>query len=266
MRRFSNVLAIVLSIFSGDLYRDVGRTWRGVGAVYLLVVTVVCGVPVLISMQAGMRHVARTEAGPILDQIPLIVLHDGRASTNAPMPVVIRDSGGRALAILDTTGQISSLDSTEARVLVTSTRAFLRRRLGVTEVYDLSLLPRFEVDRVKATRWVRGFLAWAALLVSPFVIGMIFLFRLVQVAAFALVGMLLAGRLGARPGFAALMRLSAVAFTPMILLDALRGAAGLHVPLWPLLSMVIALVYVIFAIRANRETGPAAEGMTPPQA
>src|SRR6266849_2385686 len=119
MRRFSNVLAIVLSIFSGDLYRDVGRTWRGVGAVYLLVVTLVCAVPVLISMQAGMRHVARTEAGPILDQIPPILLHDGRVSTDAPMPVVIRDSGGRALAILDTTGQISSLDSTEARVLVT---------------------------------------------------------------------------------------------------------------------------------------------------
>lgn len=266
MRRYSNVLAIVHSFFSGDLYRDVARAWRGVGLLYLLLVTLLCAVPVLISMRYGMARMAREGAAPILAQIPPIVLHDGHLSVRAEMPMVIRGDDGRAFAILDTTGQFTSLDSTEARVLVTGTRAFLRRRAGVTEVYDLSRVPSFEMDREKAARWVRLFLGWAGVVLSPFLIAAIYLGRLLQVVAFALVGMMLAGALGARLDFAALMRLAAVAFTPVILLDALRQSARIPVPGWWLLSMVLALAWLLFAIRANREPGPAAEGMTAPQA
>lgn len=264
MRRFSNLHAIVLSCFSKDLYRDVARNWLGAGIVYLLLVSVLSIVPPLVEMQAGIARFARREAGPLLEQIPPVLVHDGRVSAHVVMPYVIRGANGQAVAILDTTGQVTSLDSTEAQVLVTSTRLVYRKSSSETHVFELAKIRHFEVNREKAARWLRLVVNWFALALSPMVFAGLFLFRLCQVALLAGLGTLLAGPLRVRLGFAPLMRLAAVAFTPTFVLDTLRGAFGLHVPLWWLLSLVIALVYLIFAIQANREPAPASEAIAPP--
>ena len=264
MRRISNLRAIVLSIFSRGLYRDVARNWQGAGIVYLLIVNLLCAVPVLIGIQAAVSRFARKEAGPILDQIPPTVVHDGRVSAQVAMPWVIRSADGRAIAILDTTGRFTSLDSTEATVLVTATQLVARKSTAETQVFDLSRIKHFELNRDKVAGWLRLLVGWFALAMSPIVLCAMFLLRLFQVVVFAGVGMLLAGALRVRLPFAALMRLAAVAFTPMLLLDILRGA-WLHVPQWRILSMVLALAYLVFAIQANREPDPASEGMAPPE-
>lgn len=264
MRRFSNLRAIVLSFFSNDLYRDVARNWLGAGIVYLLLIHVLCAVPLLVAIQVGISRFAGEQAGPVLDQIPPIVVHDGHVSARATMPLVIRSANGHPIAILDTTGQVTSLDRTEAQVLVTATRLVYRKSAAETRVFELSRVRHFEINSEKAMGWLQLFVRWFTIALSPIVFVTMFLLRLVQVVAFAGIGMLLAGPLRVRLGFAPLVRLAAVAFTPLLLLDTLRGAAGLHVPLWPLLSMVIVLVYLIVAIQANREPEPASEPVGPP--
>src|SRR5882672_4612007 len=127
MRRTSNLRALALSFFSRQLYREVAHEWLGAGVVYLLLVTFLCVLPPLIAMQAGVARFAREEAVPLLEEIPPIVIRDGHLSAAVPMPLVIRGQNGVALAILDTTGQVTSLDSTEARMLVTSTHAMFRK-------------------------------------------------------------------------------------------------------------------------------------------
>jgi hypothetical protein len=265
-RRFSNLAAIVLSFFSRDLYVDIARNWLGAGIVYLLLVSLLSILPPLIEMQSGVARFARKEAAPILEQIPPVLVHGGRVSSPVAMPYTIRDKHGRAMAILDTTGQVTSLDSTEAQVLVTATRVSIRKSAAETRVFELGRITHFELDRDKAARWLERIVTWLAPALSPFVFAAVFVFRLCQVLLFAGLGQLLAGPLKARLGFAALMRLAAVAFTPTFALDALRGAAGLHVPLWWLLSLVIAFVYLVFAIQANRESEPASQEAAPPPA
>jgi hypothetical protein len=264
MRRFSNPRAIALSFFSRELYRDVAHEWLGAGLCYLLLVTFLCMVPPLIKMQVGIAGFAREEAGPILEQIPPISIRHGHVLAAVPMPFVIRDARGGALAVLDTTGQVSSLDSTEARVLVTAKQIMIRKSAAETRTFELSRVGHFEMDQARARRWLRLFVTWCALVLSPFVFAGLFLFRLMQVVVFAAIGAVLARPLGVRLGFAPLMRLAAVAFTPVFVIDILRGAAHLRVPLWWLLSMILALVYLIFALQANREPEPAAADAVPP--
>jgi len=70
-RRTSNPLAIPLSCFSGELYRDVARSWRGVGVVYLLLVNALCAVPTIIKIQAGISFAIRAnrEARPASEEM-----------------------------------------------------------------------------------------------------------------------------------------------------------------------------------------------------
>lgn len=258
-RRFSNPAAIVLSFFSKDLYRDVARNWLGAGIVYLLLVSFLSALPPLIAMQAELARFAREQAGPILEQIPPVLVHNGRVSSAVAMPYVIRGQNGRAIAILDTTGQVTSLDSTEARMLVTGDRLTYRKSAAETRVIELQRVTHFELNREKAARWLKLIVAWLTPALSPFVFVGLVVFRLCQILLFAGLGMLLTGPLRARLGFAALMRLATVAFTPTFALGTLRGAVKLHVPSWWLLSLVIALVYLVFAIQANREPAPASQ-------
>ena len=264
MRRTSNLRALPLSFFSRELYREVAREWLGAGVVYLLLVTLLCVVPPLIAMQVHVTRFASREAGPILAQIPPIEIRHGHVLAAAPMPLVIRDAKGGAIAILDTTGQVSSLDSTEARVLVTATHVMVRKSAAEIRTFALSRVGHFKMDGARAARWLQLIVTWCALAVSPFVFAGLFLFRLMQVIVFAAIGALLARPLGVRLAFAPLMRLAAVAFTPVFVIDTVRGASGQHVPLWWLLTLVLALVYLIFALQANREPGPTPADAIPP--
>lgn len=267
MRRFSNPVAIVLSFYSKDLYRDVARNWLGAGIVYLLMMTLLSVVPPLVKMQTKLTRFAREQAGPLLDQTPPVVVRDGHVSSPVEQPYFMRSTNGRPVVILDTTGRITTLDSTEAQVLVTATRLMIRKSRGAmpeTRVFELMRVQHFELDRAKATRWMQQVVKWFALALSPIVFVGVFVFRLCQVLLLAALGLSLASQLRTRLGFAALMRLAVVAFTPTFVLDTLRGTAGVHVTLWWLLSLVIALVYMIFAIQANREPAPASEVVAPP--
>jgi hypothetical protein len=264
MRRISNLRALTLSFYSRELYREVAHEWLGAGVIYLLLVTLLSVVPALIAMQVHLTRFASREAGPILAQIPPIEIRHGHVLAAAPMPLVIRDARGGAIAILDTTGQVTSLDSTDARVLVTATHVIVRKSSAEIRTFALSRVGHFKMDGARAARWVRMIVTWCAVVVSPFVLAGLFLFRLMQVIVFAAIGALLARPLGVRLPFAPLMRLAAVAFTPVFVIDTVRGAAGQHVPLWGLLTMVIALVYLIFALQANRDPGPALADAVPP--
>ncbi len=174
MRRFSNLRAIALSFFSKELYRDVARNWLGAGIVYLPLISFLSVVPALVAMQLGIAAFAREEAGPILAQIPTTLVHNGRVSAAVRMPYVIRGSSGRPVAILDTTGQVTTLDTTGAQILVTSTQLIMRKSASETRTFELARVQHFELDRSKAARWLRLVVNWFALALSPFVFGGLF--------------------------------------------------------------------------------------------
>lgn len=253
MRRFSAARAIYLSFFSQDLYRDVAREWRGAGLAYLLLVTVLAALPFLVGIQVGMSRFVRNEAPAVLRQIPAISIRLGRVSTRVPMPYRIRARSGEVVGIIDTTGQTPSLDSTRAVLLLTSNRLIVRRPGVETRMYDLSRVGHFDLDEQRATHWVRLFATWFVLACAPLVLAGSYLVRLFQLLLFAGIAAVLAASLRLRFRFAALMRLTAVALTPMLAIDAVRGALFAQLPGWWLWSSLVVIVCLLVAMKANQQ-------------
>ena len=253
MRRYSIFHALPLSFFSGELYRDVARSWRGIGMVYLLLLVALVTLVVVIRIQIGTDRWARGEARGLVEQIPHMVIRHRVVEVDAAMPYTIRDpKTGTPVAIIDTTGQIASLDGQEATVLVTADHIMYRKSAAETRVFQLATVKDFTIDPERADRWLRLLATWAAPVAAVFVFGGLFCLRLVQQLMLAVIGLLAASAVRARLDFSALMRLAAVALTPALLIEPLLDILKVKVPGFALIWIVLALAYLMWAVAANR--------------
>lgn len=248
--------------FSGALYRDVARNWRGIAALYLLLLLAITWVATMVQLHVQFTAFARDEFPKLADDIPPITLKDGVVSSPVEQPYEIKDKQtGKVFAVLDTTGTINSLDDTPAMILLTQNKLHVREQnRNQTKTYDLSQFKSFYLDKQKAIELMRTVAKW--FFPAAYVPAVLFSFamRLIQALVYGAIGLAFASMFEARLTFPAAMRLAIIAVTPVILLDTILGLANVHIPFWTLIGIVIAMVYLAMAVRANRE--PAA--MQPP--
>jgi len=86
---------------------------------------------------------------------------------------------------------------------------------------------------------------------------------LVRLLLFALIGMGFASSFNAKLDFPALMRLSAVAMTPAMVIDTLAWTFNFgYLPCcgWGILMAVVTLAYFVFGVKANAEATPTMYG------
>lgn len=253
MRRYSILQAVPLSFLSADLYRDVARAWRGVGVAYLVVLVALLALMVVIRMHVGLSGWVNRDARGFVEQIPRLVIRHRVVEVDGAMPLVIRDArSGVELAIIDTTGQITSLDGLEARLLMTRDHIFYRRSAAETRMFNLSGVNDFTVDSARAGRWLGVFGTWASPIMAPFVFGGLFALRLVQQLLLAAVGLLVGRLTGVALDFSGHMRLAAVAMTPALVLEPVLELMGAKPLWWGMLWIALAVGYLVWAVRANR--------------
>ena len=253
MRRFSILQAVPLSFFSRDLYRDVAGSWRGAGLVYLVVVVALVTAVVVIGMQFSLRRWAAGPAQGFADQVPTIVIRHRVVEFDQPMPYVLQDrKTGKEWVVIDTTGQITSLEGLEATVLLTADRVMYRKSAAETRVFNISAIDNLTISPTRAREWLGLLATWLALLLAPFIFGGLFVFRLVQLLVFALVGMVVAALSRNRLDFSTLLRITAVALTPALLLEPLLDLAGAKATSWAFVWTVLPLGYVVWAVLASR--------------
>src|SRR6478672_8744679 len=77
VRRYSRIRALVLSLFSPDLYRDVVANWRGVGFLYLLLILALTWIPEMYKAQVGFKDFAQTEFPNMIRDFPPITITKG---------------------------------------------------------------------------------------------------------------------------------------------------------------------------------------------
>jgi hypothetical protein len=73
------------------------------------------------------------------------------------------------------------------------------------------------------------------------------------VLIYALIGLLFARMLNANLDYKTLMRLSAIALTPVLVLNLLFEFVPVHIPGWLLLGIMIELGYLFFAVKVNAD-------------
>ena len=61
---------------------------------------------------------------------------------------------------------------------------------------------------------------------------------------------------GTRLSYQTLMRLAIIATTPAIILNTIVSVAGVRIPWWRLICFLIAMAYLYYAVKVNREPAP----------
>jgi hypothetical protein len=256
MKRYSIFHPLVLSFFSKSLYRDVGKNWRGTGLLYLLIVLALVWIPTIIKGQLAASAWINGDSKEVTKQIPPITITKGQVSTDVPMPHFIKDpKTGADIAIIDTTGKYDNLDNSDAKLLLTKSKLIVRRNETRSETYDISGVQSFYLDHTKVEGWLALGKTWFIPVLYPLAFLFSFIFRAVQILIYAVVGLAFAKILNANLDFKTLMRLSAIAITPVLVLNLIFEFVPGRIPWWGLLGVIVALAYLFFAVKVNAEPG-----------
>jgi hypothetical protein len=259
--RYSKFAALVLSFFSPSLYRDVARNWRGIGLLYLLLLLTLTWLPVLARWHFSVRDYAYGgAAASTLREFPTITINKGVVSIAEEEPYVWRDpEGGEVILYVDTTDAFDRPEAAQAKVLLGRSAVEVRNNPRETRVYDLSEVNYFYLDKNRMIAWTRWFSDRLVPLGLPTALLISFIWGLVRLLLYALIGLIFASIFGARLDFAALMRLAAVAMTPGMVLDALAWTLNFGWSpccAWSVLIGVVTLIYLGFAVKANADAAP----------
>ena len=160
--------------------------------------------------------------------------------------------------IIDLTGTFSSLEGSEAKLLLTKKQVFAKKSAAETRVYDLSWVKKFSIDRSTITGWLQVARNWLVVVTFPVVLVFSYGYRLFQAFIYGLIGLIFVKISHAPLDYMGLVRLAFIAITPVLLLDTVLTLVKVHIPFWWLICFLIAMGYLYFGVRANSVAQPQA--------
>ncbi|MBI5075397.1 MAG: DUF1189 family protein [Nitrospirae bacterium] len=251
---YSTIQAIYLSFYSRELYQDIARNWKGLCLPYLLFILMLFWIPESMNIHRTIADFIADEGPGYVEQVPEITIAKGELSIKEEMPYTIYDKKNKTpFAIIDTTGKTASLDNSPAHLLVTRNTLMIRK-----DDKEVRSLPLTDIGDVIVTRkliytWLEVFNNLVIAVLFPLLLIMSYGFHIVQVILLSFLGGNFAKYFNVNLDFRALMRLSAVAFTPPLLLEAVHAILDISYPYSSMISFIIAAGYLYYAVGSNSE-------------
>ncbi len=257
MRRYTIFHLPTLSFYSKDLYREVARLWSGTGLAWLFLLEALCWLMIAIRIHLAIGQAVDNFNAHIVSQVPKISIVQGVVSTEVPQPYFIRDPGSqKPICLIDTREPAEAVPGESQIPMVIKRNDLVLNSQGRTNTYSLRQVPALIVDKEMLTQIFLLFKKLFAWFFYPVAVIVAFSFRASQIQAYALIGMGIASANGQTLSYSALRRLSAVAVTPVILVETLFDICCINVPpllLWPaaFLTTTLLLIYGIQAATAE---------------
>lgn len=243
----------VLSFFSKPLYRDVAARWKGTNLGYFCLLLAICLVPAALNLSQHTIEAIDRYRDIYLMQVPSIQLSNGILSIDAPQPYSIIE-GNRTVLLIDTTGEIQTLEEADALSLMTRTRLYVLQEGGRPLVYDLKDFNDFTLNQEVLgeiiSRIQRVLMLFSYVLIY---LGCLVFFI---IAALLLGGIacLIAGLQKKSLRYKAGVRIAVVALTPAMITGAILASFGRTVP--ALLYVLLTLAYLYIAAGSARRIRP----------
>jgi hypothetical protein len=253
--------AIGLSFYSADLYRDVGRRWHGAGLLYLTVLLAICWVPTAVRTHTALRRFAADEVPKLTARLPEIDITDGVMQCRPPGRHDLREENPRPGAPPEGLIIDDSIDDVPSD-LPPGTMMLTRHEFGASRpnraerrVFALSAFGDIHLTPQR----VHGFLTSLQFWLPPLAFLVCLLgslaFRFVQGCLYAVLAQAFARGKQVSLDFAAALRISAVAVTPVIVLRTViwffPGEPYWYLR-WPI-AIIITILYLRFAIASLAE-------------
>ncbi|MEO8400793.1 MAG: DUF1189 family protein [Gammaproteobacteria bacterium] len=255
MKQFSCLKALYLSFYSREFYRDVERNWSGGVLLYLLLLLFICWSVLMFRVQPAITLNMNSFANAVVSQMPhSMIISNGIVTTPEKRPYLIADPDTKEVfAVIDTSGQFNTLEQAHARMLLTKdTLTYVDN--NEIKIKKLSTDLTLNIDTIKIKETVLRFSGWLWILILPFLLIGSFLYRLVESLLYAVMGKIFAAASNINLPYFDVMKLTIVALTPTIIIGTILAWFSIEFRFQLLFYFVLSMAYMIFAIRANKNT------------
>ena len=250
--RFRLWQAFYLAFFSGDFYQDVCEYWRGKAYTFLAVLVLLTSLPTALALQKDFKTFISGNASTVIAKIPDMRLDNGELTVNIEQPYLIEDDDtGELIAIIDTTGQYTSLDDTDAHILVTQKNVHIRKSNAEIRTYSMQVLGDRIINQEVLRSWVDTASAWVGVGLVPAMVVGSFLVSIIGALFFGAIGLIMAMALRVNLPYSALVSVAIMARTPPTLLETLQILLGTRLLFWGILSFLITIGLLFYAIRSK---------------
>jgi hypothetical protein len=276
-KKFTFVQAPFMAFFNGGLYQDVSENWKGSGALYIFLLSsaawvISCVATFALPMMEVMNN--KDFAG-FIQQIPKMVIADGKLSIDRPSPYEMKDpKTGSAIIRFALDRKTDELVQGDPPIVITADQVLMRTDAAkyqtasnsddeaakpVFKFADISKAfpAKIELDSETIKQSLTQFFIIAPIAVLFVCWPFIFLGHLLQLLIFGGIGMLVANGMNKEMTFEKSMRLAAIAITPAVvisvgltLLRSLVPTLGAMLGFWGFASIAVSMAYLIMVMRA----------------
>jgi hypothetical protein len=254
MTKYNFFKKVLFSFFSKGLYiHSAKNEEERTGLRYLILLLCIFWIPLIIKLHLSFSCFLNTELPVFVERIPVVEIHNGIASFDKPSPYIITDEKtGKDAIIFDESGEYTSLENTDAEILVTDTKLIHKKGKYETREYSFKTINDFSLTHEKIMSWAQ----WGNLV--PFflyllIIPCVFAYRAFLALIYSLIGLIFQAILHTNYSFKTIYRLSILAFTPAFIIDKIFMLCDISFTGWTFLCMVISLGYLFFALKVNKD-------------
>ena len=255
-RKYNILHAFIMPFYSKQFYRDVGQSWRGTGFGFLFILLLACWLPLTFVFINDGNEMVDSVVKPQLEKVPAMQVKEGILTVDAPMPYTIDGPNtGKPQVVIDTSGKYANVGQTEAQVLVTKTNVSIKQNNDGIKTYTFNKSTNLEVTQDKLHKWLEIGIKYLTMSFYPFAVIISFLYRISQVILYAVIGSLILDLfVKSQLQYRAILRLSVMAVVPPIIISTVLSIVGVAFPLELLFYFVLAMVYLMFGLSANKPT------------
>lgn len=284
-RKFSPWKAVYLAFYSADIYIDAARSWKGLGFQYLVLLLVCLWTVTALNVHFIVSAYLDDYLIPLVEQIPELMITNGvmRMKSDKELLYVKDPRDGRVLITFDLRPELAADPAATNPAATdpptdpaTSQAADEAEPAGAPEFKEpeqdgIYVYPRKMYFKSKSqfqpidfqSSWespykpasflpyLTRFKTW----IGPLVLAVFWLASFVlcaiQALIYGLIGKLIALMNKCPLTYQQIVRISVVALTPVLILDTLQKLVGMGLPAWTLASIIIAVAYIYFGVRAN---------------
>lgn len=253
MKRFNYFHIPLLSFHSRNLYREVAHIWKGTGFLWLALIVFVTTLPSCMVYKASFSNLLDKQGEHVLAQVPAVTIEKGELAIDRPSPHAITIKGEeQPLVLIDTSGQTESLSGCDAAILVTRDNVFFRQGEAQPTTKAISDFNDIQFDADDVKRWANKTESWIMPVIYPAFSALSSVGRIIQALCFAAIGLGIAAWQQVHLSYKQLLRITAIALTPCIILETALALFQVQLPYQGVLSFILAMGYITFGVTSAR--------------
>ncbi|CEG57160.1 conserved membrane protein of unknown function [Legionella fallonii LLAP-10] len=253
--------ALYMSFYSTRLYVDVGKRWRGIGLLYLLLCVAIFSIPFSIRVAINLNQSFNEQIIEPLLLLPTIYVQNGEISFDRPMPYFVKNKKNQVVLAVDNTGKVAkfSPEYPYMNILITKNTVYFRiptpelfasatpdinSGVPLSQTFDKGSNFAFNGKKIVEENSIYGLKYASLALIYPVIVAMFYSIFIVMFLVLAFLGQVFSRIFFSfQVSFKQSCRLFMVATTPMLLALILILTADAIFPGFGFILVIIIAIY-----------------------